>query len=329
MFLVLLNPPDTDNAAIIGLDSRFGRRAARCVRKFARRNSNAHNRAAATPTRSSPRAHNSSCIYPSIAGVRLWRQIEERRRALVGFVFSRLRPDTMFSDRIIAAAPPFAGHRSPRQHRYQGTVAAHVRPTSCECRGDGAAVNRRPTMAADYGLRRAEHRRVAAGGPTPPGQRCPALVSRIRAHGAQVRAWRTSERHAAELRAADRAKDEFLAAPHELRTPLNAMLGWLTMLRSGSIREERQAHALHIMIGTHESRRNFFIDDLLEVSRILMGKMRLEKRPLSVVPAITSVIDSLRPSAEAKASLHGIELANDGTFVTPPTRPVRTNHDGT
>jgi signal transduction histidine kinase len=47
-----------------------------------------------------------------------------------------------------------------------------------------------------------------------------------------------------------------------------------------------------------------------------MGKMRLEKRPLSVVPAITSVIDSLRPSAEAKGvTLHGVELANDETFV--------------
>ena len=49
----------------------------------------------------------------------------------------------------------------------------------------------------------------------------------------------------------------------------------------------------------------------------MMGKMRLEKRPLSVVPAITSVIDSLRPSAEAKSvTLHGVELANDGgSFV--------------
>ena len=95
---------------------------------------------------------------------------------------------------------------------------------------------------------------------------------------AQVRAWRTSERHAAELRAADRAKDEFLAVlSHELRTPLNAMLGWLTMLRSGSIREDRQAHALDI-IDRNARVQAQLIDDLLEVSRILMGKMRLEKR---------------------------------------------------
>jgi len=132
---------------------------------------------------------------------------------------------------------------------------------------------------------------------------------------AQVRAWQTAERHAMELRAADRAKDEFLAVlSHELRTPLNVVLGWLSMLRSGGVREDRQAHALDI-IDRNARTQAQLIDDLLEVSRILMGKMRLDKQPLSVVPAITAVVDSLRPAADAKdVALHGIDGAA-GTFI--------------
>jgi signal transduction histidine kinase len=133
---------------------------------------------------------------------------------------------------------------------------------------------------------------------------------------AQVRAWQTAERHATELRAADRAKDEFLAVlSHELRTPLNVVLGWLSMLRNGSVRDDRQAHALDI-IDRNARTQAQLIDDLLEVSRILMGKMRLDKRPLSVVPAISAVIESLRPAAEAKdVALHGVDAAAAETLV--------------
>ena len=115
---------------------------------------------------------------------------------------------------------------------------------------------------------------------------------------------------------ANRAKDEFLAVlSHELRTPLNAMLGWLSMLRGGSVRDDRRAHALDI-IDRNARAQAQLIDDLLEVSRILMGKMRLDKRPLSVLPAISAVVDSLRPTAEAKGvMLHGLEGAGANDFM--------------
>jgi signal transduction histidine kinase len=135
---------------------------------------------------------------------------------------------------------------------------------------------------------------------------------------AQVRAWETSVRHEAELRAsagalreseanahaADRAKDEFLATlSHELRTPLNAILGWVTMLRRGSIPPERRGHGLAV-IERNARLQAHLIEDLLDVSRIIMGKVRLQMGPLLVAPVISAVVESLRPGAEAK----GVQL---------------------
>jgi signal transduction histidine kinase len=81
------------------------------------------------------------------------------------------------------------------------------------------------------------------------------------------------------------------------------------------VREDRQAHALDI-IDRNARTQAQLIDDLLEVSRILMGKMRLDKQPLSVVPAITAVVESLRPAAEAKdIALHGIDSSAAHTFI--------------
>ena len=313
---VLLDPPDTDNAAMIGFD--LGSEDAQRDALDRARNSNAP---AITPLLDANalvgRAHREFVLYiPVYRRGAAVASIEERRRALVGFVFSRLRPDIMFSDSIAAAAPPSLD------------IAIHDNTTTPEplllTSGERPA-NVQATAPLSIGGRQWL---LTTGSREPNIAALPPEAQRILATGAllsflvfalmraQVRAWQTSERHAAELRAADRAKDEFLATlSHELRTPLNAMLGWLAILRSGSIRDDRRAHALDI-IDRNARAQAQLIDDLLEVSRILMGKMRLEKRPLSVVPAITSVIDSLRPSAEAKGiTLHGVELANDETFV--------------
>ena len=312
---VLLDPPGTDNAAMIGFD--LGSEDAQRDALDRARDANAP---AITPLLDANalvgRAHREFVLYiPVYRRGAAVSSIEERRRALVGFVFSRLRPDIMFSDSIAAAASSL-------------DIAIHDNTTTPEplllTSGEHPA-NVQATAPLSIGGRQWL---LTTGSREPNVAALPPEATRILATGAllsflvfalmraQVRAWQTSERHAAELRAADRAKDEFLATlSHELRTPLNAMLGWLAILRSGSIRDDRRAHALDI-IDRNARAQAQLIDDLLEVSRILMGKMRLEKRPLSVVPAITSVIDSLRPGAEVKGvTLHGVELAKDETFV--------------
>jgi PAS domain S-box-containing protein len=107
---------------------------------------------------------------------------------------------------------------------------------------------------------------------------------------------------------ANRAKDEFLAAvSHELRTPLMAMLGWTRMLRTGQLPPEKQARALEA-VERNTQVQTQLIEDLLDVSRIITGKMRLEVRPVSPREAIEAALDSVRHAAEAKGVVLHSEL---------------------
>lgn len=107
-------------------------------------------------------------------------------------------------------------------------------------------------------------------------------------------------RQAEELSRANRLKDEFLATvSHELRTPLNAMLGWATMLRSRQLDDVTMNRALET-IERNARAQNQLINDLLDVSRIITGKLRLDVRPVVLVSVIEAAIDSIRPAAEAK-----------------------------
>jgi signal transduction histidine kinase/DNA-binding response OmpR family regulator len=104
----------------------------------------------------------------------------------------------------------------------------------------------------------------------------------------------------AEAEAANRTKDEFLATlSHELRTPLTAVLGWAHLLRSGKLPEETAASALET-IERNARAQSQLIDDLLDVSRIITGKLNLDARPVELGPIIQAAINSVRPSAEAK-----------------------------
>ncbi|MBW4577108.1 MAG: response regulator [Aphanothece sp. CMT-3BRIN-NPC111] len=99
---------------------------------------------------------------------------------------------------------------------------------------------------------------------------------------------------------ANRMKDEFLAVlSHELRTPLNSMLGWVTLLRTRKFDEAKTAKALETI--ERNARSQFqMIEELLDVSRIIRGKLQLNIRQVDLIPVIEAAIDTLRPAAEAK-----------------------------
>jgi signal transduction histidine kinase len=111
-----------------------------------------------------------------------------------------------------------------------------------------------------------------------------------------------ADAQAASLRAeqASRAKDEFLATvSHELRTPLNAILGWVTLLRRGKLADDRVAQALDT-IDRNVRTQAQLIDDLLDVSRIISGKLNLHFESIDLGDIVRATVDSLRPAAVAK-----------------------------
>jgi CheY-like chemotaxis protein len=104
-----------------------------------------------------------------------------------------------------------------------------------------------------------------------------------------------------EAREANRLKDEFLTTlSHELRTPLTAILGWTRILRSPTLDPARFAHGLDV-IERNVNAQAKLIDDLLDISRISAAKLRLNTRPMAVVPVVEGVVDGLRPASEAKS----------------------------
>jgi hypothetical protein len=105
-------------------------------------------------------------------------------------------------------------------------------------------------------------------------------------------------REAAE--AANRAKDEFLATlSHELRTPLNAMVGWTHMLRSRTLSPDKEQKALETIERNARAQAEL-IEDILDVSRIIAGKLRIEIQPVDVQSIVDVAVDAVRPAAEAK-----------------------------
>lgn len=105
---------------------------------------------------------------------------------------------------------------------------------------------------------------------------------------------------AEELENANRVKDEFLATmSHELRTPLTSILGWARLLDSNQLGDKEKERAVHIIQRNAEAQSKL-IEDLLDVSRIITGKLRIEFQPVSFASITDSVINSLRPAVDAK-----------------------------
>ena len=135
----------------------------------------------------------------------------------------------------------------------------------------------------------------------------------------QLLASERDARRAAEV--ANRLKDEFLSTvSHELRTPLTAINGWAMMLRAGRLDAAHAARALETIVRSARSQ-NQLIDDLLDVSRIIAGKLRLDVSPLQLSSIIEAAVETVRPAAEAK----GIHLSAllDATAETVTGDPER------
>lgn len=126
---------------------------------------------------------------------------------------------------------------------------------------------------------------------------------------------------AEELEEANRLKDEFLAIlSHELRTPLTSILGWSRLLRAGQLKEFDRHRAIQIIERNAEAQSKL-IEDLLDVSRIITGKLKMEFQPVPFAPIVENVVNELLPAATVK-NLQ-LELAADpaaGPIIADPTR---------
>ena len=123
-----------------------------------------------------------------------------------------------------------------------------------------------------------------------------------------------------DLAAANRAKEEFLATlSHELRTPLNAMLGWTRLLRMGRLDAAGRMRALET-IERNAHVQEQLIADILDVSRIVTGRLRLNLRPIELAPVVDAAIDTLQPAAAAKGVELSCTLARTGKVLGDPDR---------
>lgn len=125
------------------------------------------------------------------------------------------------------------------------------------------------------------------------GRRCANAIENARLYSSEQNARRTAD-------VANRAKDEFLAVvSHELRTPLNAIMGWAKLLNVQGFEERRRPGAIET-IERNAVAMAQLIEDLLDMSRVISGKMRLEVQHVDLSAVIEAAIESVRPAAAAK-----------------------------
>jgi signal transduction histidine kinase len=160
---------------------------------------------------------------------------------------------------------------------------------------------------------------------SPFSERDEAVAQRLADHAAiAIRNSRlfAAERAArAEAHAANRAKDHFLATlSHELRTPLNAMMGWLRMLRNPRLDEVQKTHAVDV-IERNARLQAQLINDLLDVSRIIAGKLEMDRYAIDLVPVVQEAVEAIRGDVEGKALVLGVSLdAATGEVLGDPMR---------
>jgi PAS domain S-box-containing protein len=147
------------------------------------------------------------------------------------------------------------------------------------------------------------------------------ITDRKRIERAREELLEREQRARRELEEASRLKDEFLATvSHELRTPLTAMLGWSHLLRTGTLDEGNVARAVETIERNARSQAQL-IEDLLDVSRIITGKLRLDVRAVEPASLIEGALEAVRPAAEAKGV--ALQKALDTTVSSVLGDPAR------
>jgi len=142
------------------------------------------------------------------------------------------------------------------------------------------------------------------------------ITDRVRAE--EERAMLLASERAARERAeaASRAKDEFVAMiSHEIRSPLNAILGWAQMLRQGTLDKAATTNALE-SIERNARAQAQLVSDLLDISRVITGKLRINARPVDITNSLESALESIRPAAEAKQIQIDVQREPYATVVT-------------
>jgi PAS domain S-box-containing protein len=146
------------------------------------------------------------------------------------------------------------------------------------------------------------------------------VTARKRLEAERERLYEAAKAEQRRAEEANRAKDEFLAVvSHELRTPLNAVLGWTRMLRAGTLAEGQAPRALET-IERNATAQAALINDILDVSRIITGKLRLDVSPVDLHDVIEGAIDALRMTADAKGVRVVSALAASGPVIGDPAR---------
>lgn len=130
-----------------------------------------------------------------------------------------------------------------------------------------------------------------------------------------IRFYKATQAARAEAEAANRMKDQFLATlSHELRTPLNAILGWATLLSRGNLAPQEMIEAASV-IERNTKVQSQLIDDLLDISRIISGKLRLDVEAVHLPDVISAALAATAPAAEAKGVSVQTHISGDACDV--------------
>ena len=271
-------------------------------------------------------------IYePVYRSGRIPSSVQARRADLFGFVYIPFRGDDLFNNVLSAddtakvAFAVYDGTESPRNLLHaSGPMdgpAAFTTNRPMDIAGRAWMIVFRSTPAFTEGSKAAFVWLTAVTG-------LALSVLLFVVTRAQIRARESAEETTAglrqseeALRAANQSKDEFLAiVSHELRTPLNAVVGWAAMLRRGQVPAGSEAHALEV-IERNALAQARLVEDLLDISRAVAGRLRLERSDVDVRSMLTAALDAVRPAASAGQIDLAFESSGElGTIRADPAR---------